>query len=262
MTPLPVLANWDATRKALHQALQPLRDSRIITVGRLPNFLHLALLPSRSGIVTGPLAWGGDLKLDFGKSHIVYLKQDEEVFSIPLADHTQSSLFNKVFAEFRDLGHELTPRQDGVTENEPLAPDVEHGAAYAEVLWRMHTALARVKASFYGNQTPSVVWPHGFDLSTIWFLDKPDEEAPHINYGFSPGTPDIDQPYIYFYAYPLPTGLREKMPAEVSWITTWSTPGGYIRYDRFQSESDPEAFVEQLLSEIHRIASAMLADPV
>ena len=35
----------------------------------------------------------------------------------------------------------------------------------------MFQMLAVVKASMFGPQNPLVLWPHGFDLSTLWFVD-------------------------------------------------------------------------------------------
>jgi hypothetical protein len=113
----------------------------------------------------------------------------------------------------------------------------------------------------FGPQTPIILWPHGFDQSTLWFVDGMDEHKdPQINVGFSPGTSDVGQPYFYFYAWPVPDRLPEKLPDAIWWNTAWSTPGGVLTYEKFANESDPDAFVTHVLDEVYQTASAMLKD--
>ena len=85
-----------------------------------------------------------------------------------------------------------------------------------------------------------------------------ESEDPQINFGFSPGTPDVGQPYFYFYAWPPPAGLQDRMPDIVDWHTGWHAPGGAIPYERFASAADPELLVLEALIEIYRVASEML----
>jgi hypothetical protein len=51
-----------------------------------------------------------------------------------------------------------------------------------------------------------VVWPEHFDLSMLWFtmLSGDEHTTPHLNFGFSPPSPGIDDYYLYAYAYPYP----------------------------------------------------------
>ena len=112
-----------------------------------------------------------------------------------------------MFDAFEQVVHKLDPDRKKVTETTPFQPDSDQAKTYAQVMWRMFGTLARLKAHMYGPQTPIALWPHGFDLSTIWFVDGMEERYdPHINFGFSPGTPDVGQPYFYFYAWPVPGG--------------------------------------------------------
>ena len=108
-------------------------------------------------------------------------------------------------------------------------------------------------------KTPIALWSHGFDLSTLWFVDGMDEHKDsQMNFGFSPGTPDVGQPYFYFYAYPVPDGVHEKLPDVITWNTAWSTPGGVLEYEKFAGESDPEGFVLDVLTAVYQTTSPML----
>lgn len=256
---LPDLSNWDDTRNALHQSLQVLRAARLLGVEPLPNELEYSTIPTPTGASTGPLNFGGELRLDFVQAAVIYARDGAEVFRVALDGHSQTSLFDAVFAEFERVGHRLMPDRKKITETVPFALDKTQAATYAGVMWRMYGILARVKAHFYGPQTPLVLWPHGFDLSTVWFVDGMDEHRdPQMNFGFSPGTPDIGQPYFYFYAWPVPGGLPDRLPPLINWNSDWSTPGGFIRYDQFAGHDDPDTLVMDALVGAYNVASGML----
>jgi hypothetical protein len=256
---LPELSDWEATKTALHQSMQALRSTRLLGVPPMPNDLHYSAIPIASGATTGLLSFGGELRLDFTRMAVIYERDHVEVFALGLQGYNQTSLFEAVFDAFERVGHRLDPNREKTTETATFRPDSVQAKAYAEVMWRMFGTLARLKARMYGPQTPIALWPHGFDLSTIWFVDGMDERHdPHLNFGFSPGTPDVGQPYFYFYAWPVPEGFSGQIPALAEWHTAWSTPGGVIRYERFARESDPETVVAEALVEAYRTASGMM----
>lgn len=260
--PLPALdcEAWQTTKDALHAAKQVLRSTRLLGVTELPNELHYGALPERRGATTGPLQFGGELRLDYGRAEVVYENEGVEVFAVPLEGHTQTTLFDAVFEAFTDAGHALEPNRSKVVGSTPLAPDKKMAADYATVQWRMYEALARAKGRLLGSQTPIILWPHGFDLSSIWFPAGTNEMAdPHVNIGFSPGTEDIGEPYVYFYAWPSPEGLPDVLPTGWEWQTEWGTPGGVMRYSTFADLPDPESTVATALSEVYRVVAPMLS---
>ena len=256
---LPALSNWDDTKTALHQAMQVLRSTRLLGVDSMPNDLHYSTLPTRTGASTGPLRFGGVLRLDYASGAIVYEREEQEVFVVELKGQNQTSLFDDVFSEFEKAGHTLAPNRDKITETAPFKLDLDQARTYATVQRRMFQVLAEVKSHMFGAQTPLVLWPHGFDLSTIWFAEGMDEHNdPQINFGFSPGTPDVGQPYFYFYAWPLPDGLSDQLRPTLEWNTDWGTPGAVLAYDKFASEADPEAVATDILIQSYHTASSLV----
>jgi hypothetical protein len=216
-------------------------------------------MPIPSGASTGPLKFGGELLLDYARAAIIYRQDGMDVFSVGLAEQHQTSLFDAVFEQFTKAGHNFEANRAKITETRVFSVNLELAAAYAEVQWRMYTALSWVKGRMLGPQTPIMLWPHGFDLSTLWFVDGMNErEDPHINIGFSPGTPDVGQPYVYFYTWSSPEGLAAKLPPNVVWHTGWSAPGGYIKYESFANTSDPEGIVLDAMSQVWKIASDLM----
>lgn len=256
---LPELNDWDATRTALHQSMQVLRSTRLLGSKPLPNDLHYSAIPISNGATTGLLSFGGALQLNYRRAAIVYLKDGGEVFHIPLEGHNQTSLFDATFAAFARVGHNLEPNRSKITETTAFNLNPDTATHYAEIQWRMFMVLSVLKGRMLGGQTPVALWPHGFDLSTLWFVDGMNEhEDPHVNFGFSPGTPDIGQPYFYFYAWPVPEGLADKLPESITWHTAWSTPGGILRYDQFANNDTPEALPGNTLISVYNTVSALM----
>lgn len=259
MPPLPALSNWEATRTALHQSLHVLRSTRLLGVDPLPNSLEYGTFPTAYGATTGPLKFGGELQLDFTEAAIIYRKDGVDVFSVPLTGHNQTSLFDTVFAKFGKAGHHFQPNRGKITNTTPFNLNRETAQNYAGVMWRMYTALARVRGRFLGWMTPVTLWAHGFDLSLLWFPGGTEESKdPHLNFGFSPFTPDVGQPYVYFYASPVIPGLDAAVPSPMRWHTAWATPGGVLEYEKFAGASDPEAVVEDVLLQVYHAASARM----
>ena len=256
---LPNLSDWEDTRNSLHQALRILSVTRVVDIDPLPNELQYSTIPTATGATTGVLKSGGELSLDFVQATIMYRRDGTDIFSVDLQGHNQKSLAETVFIEFDNVGITITPNWSKVEATTPFGVDKDQAQAFSEMMWRMLTSLARLKGRLYGGQTPLVLWAHGFDLSTLWFLDGMDEQQdPHINFGFSPGTSDVGQPYTYCYAWPVPEGLENRLPANVIWNAAWSTPGCILPYDRFATEDNPEGIVTDTLLEVYRVASEMM----
>lgn len=249
MAQLAKLKNWKNTKNALHQSMQVLRSTRLLQADPLPNGLHYASFIRPFGATTGPLKFGGELKINFPKLAVIYEKDGSEIFSVGLSGHNLISLFDEVFSRFKRVGLKLNPERKKVTSSEQFKLNSGHAKAYAQIQFRVYTALARLKAHLLGTQTPVVLWPHGFDLSFIWFARGINERKdPHMNFGFSPGDKSIPRPYLYFYAWPAPKGLlKKKLPANGRWVEVWRTPGAVFDLDAFAKESDPEEAITQTL---------------
>lgn len=255
---LPAYADWKEAQPLLHQAAQVLNAVRLASLPPMPNALRHSLRPIAVGATTDRLPFGGTLTLDYVQGAIIYMQGGAESFRVSLQDHTQQALLNSVVAGIAQAGHPLDTERTPLAGTTPLNPDLTQTQLYAGVQWRMFRMLALVKAHMFGGQNPLVLWPHGFDLSTLWFAAGLDEQNdPHLNLGFSPGTADIGQPYVYFYTHPALSALPDKLPDLITW-TRWKVPGGYIRYDQFAHESDPEQMLADVLLEVYRVASDML----
>jgi hypothetical protein len=127
-------------------------------------------------------------------------------------------------------------------------------ASYGQALYRVFSATARFRARLAGPQTPIVVWPEHFDLSTLWFPtnDRPDA-APVMNFGFAPFDAVGERPYLYTYAYPMPDGFKRlPLPAPARWNTA-GCKGMRVPYEELAKADDPKTLIEALFEHILHI---------
>lgn len=249
---LPLLTNFESTRDSLHRAAQVLGALKKTLVPPQANALHLSLFVTSEGLTTGKLAKGGRLKLNFVRRAVEYHPAQGEQASVSLIGINPATLASALV--------EFTAQEQGSVDTLPLPSDstspfsldATSAADYGRALYGVYTGLARFRARLLGTMTPMVVWPHGFDLSFLWFRgNDPDEHSqPHLNFGFSPGSAGFPRPYLYAYAYPSPDDLTSRqLPAPARWFTE-SWKGAVVDYDKVTDE-DAEAQIETLATEIY-----------
>lgn len=260
---LPELTNWDQTRMTLHHTLRVLLLARLVGVDPLPIGLRHSLRPTPKGVTTGKLNFGGELTFDYRAAKVTYFQDGTAIAEFDIQHYSQKTLAVALFEAIAGQGHQLEPDFTRAEDATPLILDSKMAVNYGEVQWAMFRALSHLKANFIGSQSPLVVWAHGFDLSTLWFPGGMDEHNdPHINFGFSPGTPDLGQPYVYFYVYPALEELPDHLPEIVTWHTAWSTPGGIIPYERFANVEDSESLIVNTLFDVYETVFGLLIGSV
>jgi hypothetical protein len=132
-------------------------------------------------------------------------------------------------------------------------------ADYAHALHLLAGIFQAFRDGLPGVKSPLVVWPHGFDLSFLWFATAvAREEAPHMAFGFSPGSSGLDRPYIYSYVYPIPAGLTDHaLPPLTRWQTEGWT-GTVTEYDDLVGMDDAAAVVADTLHRLYTTLSPTL----
>lgn len=278
---LPALTGWEESAHSLHRAAELLGAIRMLVRDPMPNYLELALRVDPSGLSTDVLPSGGSAVLDFGKAALIVTSKSGAQASLELNAHTQASLLEAVLGTLDANGEGLAPARNGslskgflaalhakmhtlygsleLTSTEPLTVDPKVSAEYGAALYGVFTAIARWKARLTGPQTPLVVWPEHFDLSTLWFASGHAEESgPHMNYGFAPFDAIHPRPYLYAYAYPMPGGFeRLPLPKPAQWHTEgWK--GVYVPYDELAKSNDPEALIERIFGDVYRVLASTL----
>ena len=274
---LPRLENWNQTASGLHRGVQLLGAVQRLTQDPQPAYLELALKVEPQGLSTGRLPGGGRVFLDFESIRFVYEASGQEPVFFPLPGRSQADvfadlfghlaerelkrmlpsgedLFERVSAGIQARGDRYRPSQRAtLLDKTPIEIDPQTSRDYFNSLQQIFTGIARFKARLRGMQTPLVVWPHGFDLSTMWFVGAEiDERQPHMNFGFSPRSGGINTPYLYAYAYPYPARFEPPaLPEGARWHTQGWT-GAVLPYDAIALQADAAGFVEASCSAIYR----------
>ncbi len=257
---LPALANWEATRDALHQIALIVGAVRVGCSDQLPNDLHFSLDVTADGISTTVMKCGGVLQFDFNSQQLTFVRGGSRVFSIGVAGHSQISLMSRLLDRLEDCGCNVQPSMKYITNETAFAIDRSQALDYATTLYAVFTALARFRAKLSGRMTPLVLWPHHFDLAFIWFAadGKNEQSAPQIAYGFAPFSPGLERPYFYAYAWSEPTGYLQ-LPLEAP-ARALKEPyiGLYAPYDALREGPTFDASVETMLMSYHREAAGQL----
>lgn len=251
--------DWTATRQALHQAAQIVGAVRAAVAPPQPNYLHLGLQVIPGRLTTGPLGAVGEWQLDLTSQTLRWYQAFKTPIALPVRGMTQRALANTVRELAAHAGYHLALDETRLSGDTPLEPDAAAAVAYGDALTALHTILEQVRASLPGPKTPLVVWPHGFDLSFLWFATGVEsEEAPHMSFGFSPASEGLERPYLYAYAHPIPPGLTDlPLPAPARWHTVGWT-GVVLPYDDVAPRQDAPEAIADIVRAVHAQVSPLL----
>ena len=286
--PLPELSSWTITSNILHQVVSLVGPIHKALLPHQNNYMHLPMAVRRGGLDSQTLPGGGKIHVELKKGVLIYKGGSGSSDTFHFSEHTQDSLFEALLTVLKDegFGSELgiadtgSPAAglieklvsedkagrfltlEGLTQQDPLDIDPDAGAAYAEVMYSIFTALARFKARLEGAMTPLIVWPEHFDLSTLWFPSsnsEMDDHGPHLSVGFAPFTPgQYEYPYLYAYAYPYPDSFDPPaLPAPATWHDEgWQ--GAVVHYHDIAEQEDHEGFVEDTSLELFKVLEGVV----
>ena len=253
---LPRLENWGNTRISLHNAAQLTGALRRALLPPMPNGLRFSQQVIRDGLSTGRLPDGSRFDLDYAYMTLRYFA--------PNTEKPQNFILqDKPAAAALDWIRECVPDATINTDDLPAAPltvDFYQARDYALMQWQVFTAMARFRAQLLGMMTPAVVWTHGFDLSFLWFKgnEADEKQQPHINFGFSPGSPGFDDPYLYVYNWSPDKGAQTITPSSPARWNTDGFTGVVVDYKVLLRYAHPEAFIAGVYDEAHRLMAPLL----
>jgi hypothetical protein len=271
---------FDETLRSLHLASRLLSVVSLLQRDHQPMYFELALQPTPRGLRTGNLPDGIEATVDFARAAIVLQHNGAEVATVDLADRSQGEALRALLPEVQrhlptalpaptvEAAFEAIQARQGeivlsreeLTDSAPLHIDGAVAADYARVLYTLFTGLARFRARIAGAMMPVVVWPHGFDLSMLWFAGPAmdDHKTPHLNFGFSPRSGGLPRPYLYVTAWPLPENYAPPaLPDGARWHTEgWR--GVVASYDGLRSAENLEERVESVYEEVYGVLRAAL----
>lgn len=236
--PLP-LQEWIGTRDTLHMWLQIVGKVRLAQTPAINHSWHTTLYLTARGLTTSPIPHGErtfQIDLDFFDHRLIIESSEGGAGGLKLEPQTVASFYRRLMAELDRLGLpvRIVAKPNEVPEAVPFPRDETHGTYDADAVhrfWRILVQADRVmkefRARFIGKCSPVHLFWGAPDLAVTRFSGR--TAPPHpggipnlpdrvtrdayshevSSCGFWPGTPPVDYPAFYAYAYPEPPGFAD-----------------------------------------------------
>jgi len=257
MSELPKLIYKDLvpTRNYIQEVAHVLGALQRALLKRDPHDWYYGLEVGPRGLLTQPLKVTGkqDIRaaLDF-----VRFKVRLDGNAWPLRDYGGPQIFKNIQAW-------LQSQVPGVNISQPEFAggprnfDRYQADLYAAALWWMDGQFRVLKGSLKGGLTsPILLYPHHFDLSLVWFPNKDEKQ---LAIGFSTGDQTIAEPYLYFTAYPEPSGFTKLTIPKGAYWQTDGFSGAILPYARLSASNDPEALFNSYANELMSAARPLIS---
>jgi hypothetical protein len=237
--PLLDLHEWLATRDTLHLWLQIVGKVRLTQTPWLNHSWHATLYVTPRGLTTALIPHGDrafQIDVDLIDHRLAIVASDGRTGGFPLDPQTVARFYHQVMSELArlDLPVRIVARPNEIPDAIQFPLDEVHrdyDPDAAHRFWRALVQAERVmlqfRARFIGKCSPIHLFWGAMDLAVTRFSGRaapphpggipnlPDrvtrEAYSHevSSCGFWPGTPPVDYPAFYAYAYPEPPGFAD-----------------------------------------------------
>jgi hypothetical protein len=283
--PALTLQEWVGTRDTLHHWLQIVGKVRLTQTPWLNHSWHATFYVTARGLTTSPIPHAsGDFQIDFDfvDHRLAIAASDGRTGGFALAPQTVAAFYGRLMDELHrlDLPVRIVAKPNEIPEPIPFAEDEVHRQYDADAVnrfWRILVQTQRVmlafRARFLGKCSPIHLFWGAMDLAVTRFSGRPAPPhpggIPHLpdnvtreayshevsSCGFWSGTPPIDYPAFYAYAYPPPPGFAEaKVGPEGAFYST--DFGEFILpYARVRESSTPDATLLEFFQSTYEAAA-------
>jgi len=281
------LQDWVATRDTLHMWLQIVGKVRLAQTPPVNHSWHTTLYVTSRGLTTSPIPHDErefQIDLDLIDHQLHIASSDGSVGGFPLERQTVAAFYRRLMAELErlDLPIRIVAKPNEVPDAVPFARDEVHGEYDRDAVtrfWKILVQTDRVmkvfRGRFIGKCSPVHLFWGAMDLAVTRFSGRTAPEHPGgipnlpdrvtreayshevSSCGFWPGTPPIDYPAYYAYAYPAPPGFSE---ARIS------SPGAFysadfgefvLPYDVVRRASHPDETLLQFFQSTYEAAATL-----
>lgn len=270
---LPLLEGekWAEARGALHAYTRVLGKIRAALTPAQKHSWNASVKTYARGISTPPIHtnWGAfELRLDLIDCHASIIASDGRAGRLRLVDlpaNRMAAIFQGKLAEW-DVEVNLDMEDFDDTCLDASAVDAV-GEIWRLMIW-VDGILGELRAGQRAEMSEVQLWPHHFDLSTLWISghlvpkedpDKAEVSDEQINIGFAFGDADIPRPYFYLTVYPSPDGFPDKtLPDFAEWNREGWT-GVCVHYDALAGLGNPAGSLIHLFKSLVESGDRLLA---
>jgi hypothetical protein len=279
------LNEWVATRDTLHMWLQIVGKVRLIQTPWINHSWHATLYVTPRGLTTSPIPHGDrefQIDLDLIDHRLEITASDARRGGFALGPQTVASFYHRLMGELvrLDLPVRIVARPNEVPDPIPFPVDEvhrEYDAEAANRFWRMllqsERAMRQFRSRFIGKCSPIHLFWGAMDLAVTRFSGRaapthpggipnlPDrvtrEAYSHevCSCGFWSGTPPVDYPAFYAYAYPEPPGFAEARVRPDGAFYSADFHEFILPYARVRESSSPDETLLEFLQSTYEAAA-------
>ena len=278
---------WKDSYATLHLWSQIVGKIRMAQTPWLNHSWHVTLYVTVRGLSTSPIPYGTrsfQFEFDFVQ-HVLRVSSDDGAEKeVGLFPRTVADFYADVMRSLAALGIEV--RIDDVSNELPepvhLSTDVLHASYdpdYAHRFWRILVSVERVlyrfRTAFIGKCSPVHFFWGSFDLAVTRFSGRraplhpggvpylPDDVTQEAyshevsSAGFWSGSPGVEYPAFYSYAYPKPLGFSSAAVRPRQVFYSEALQEYILPYDAVRTSEDPEGVLMDFLMSTYEAAASL-----
>ncbi len=278
------LSAWRETYATLHMWTQIVGKIRLAQVPLINHWWNVTFFLTARGLTTGTMPYGArtfQMDFDFLDHELRIETSDGAAAAIALEPRSVADFYALAMRELRALGLavRIWPVPVEIENPIPFRKDRQHASydpEYARRLWRILARAERVmtefRARFLGKVSPVHFFWGSFDLAVTRFSGRraPDHPgAPNVadvvtreayshevsSAGFWPGGGPGIEPLFYAYAYPEPSGFKDRPVAPAGASYSPELREFVLPYEALRSAPDPDAALLAFLQTTYEAAA-------
>jgi hypothetical protein len=231
--PRLALAEWQATREALHMRMQIVGKTRLALAPRQNHWWHVPLYVTARGLTTTPMPYGArafEVEFDLVHHRVVVETNDGAIREIALRPQPVADFYREYMDLLAGLGitvkvwpvpvevDRTTPFPE---DRGPAAYEPMHAHRFFLMLLQADRITKRFQGRFLGKSSPVHFFWGAFDLAhtrfsgrrapahaaSEWWVLREANSHEEFSVGFWPGSGSVAEPAFYAYARPEPQGF-------------------------------------------------------
>lgn len=280
------LHEWIQTRDTLHLWLQVVGKVRLSLTPPINHSWHATLYVTARGLTTSPIPHGErefQIDLDFIDHRLVINASDGSRGGFSLEPQSVAAFYKHLMEELRrlDLGTSIVARPNELPDPIlPFARDQVHRHydrdavnRFWQILVQAERVMREFRVRFIGKCSPIHLFWGAMDLAVTRFSGRPAPVHPGgipnlpdritreayshevSSCGFWSGTPPVDYPAFYAYAYPQPAGFAEAAVRPAAAFFSKDFGEFVLPYAAVREAADPDATLLEFLQSTYDAAA-------
>lgn len=283
--PALTLREWTDTRDTLHMWLQIVGKVRLKQTPPINHSWHATSYVTSRGLSTSPIPHGDrtfQIDFDFIDHRLVISDNAGATGGFPLEPQSVATFYKRLMAELdrMNLAVRIFAKPNEVPDALPFASDETHRAYDADAVnrfWRIlvqaDRVMKRFRSRFTGKCSPVHLFWGAMDLAVTRFSGRPAPEHPGgipnlpdritreayshevSSCGFWAGTPPVDYPAFYAYAYPEPPGFAAAPVRPAQAFYSADMHEFILPYDAVRTSATPDDTLLEFLQSTYEAAA-------